>query len=484
VSPRGRARRPGGAGEEIRRQHGWLELLQTSGPFLTLPAVHRAFPDGLAAVPQNQRARVRAMVAQMLDDGGASRHGVIETMLRDVLDWQQLRVRMGRTRNVDRGHPDMSDWESLAAELESRKVNGAWLPGPAAALEILGMAGLERAHQAYIFWLLNPAGSHGLETRVLHNVLERFGDARSPLDLTAARVKIEDIRAQSRADIVVSMPERTLVIELKIHSGEGYEQTLRLADDHSSSPDPAFVFLTLDGDRPLDDRFSSMRLSELANALRIALAEAPGPHGPAELRGRATAIDYLYALERKCGMEPVNQHAARFWIRYGADMSQAKGEAARLLKMLPGRIDAALTIVARELGDDVAVARFEYPAQGRSATYSEVAVLLHRPQWRGSSGKPLFGVGAGQRTKDVDPHNRDWSPFFGVWAEDADARAHLRDDGEWNNWAWWAPVDLTPPDDDEDLLDWYVTVAVRDLRRTWLENIEMIDELAARQSSA
>jgi hypothetical protein len=80
---------PGGVGEEIRRRHSWLELLQTSGPFLTLPVVHRVFPNGLAPVPVQQRARLRGLVAAMLDDRGASRHAVIETLLRDVLDWQQ-----------------------------------------------------------------------------------------------------------------------------------------------------------------------------------------------------------------------------------------------------------------------------------------------------------------------------------------------------------------------------------------------------------
>jgi hypothetical protein len=93
VSPPGRGRRSGGVSEEIRRRHAWLELLQTSGPFLTLPVVHRAFPDGLPPVPQDQRARVRAMVAEMLDNGGATRQAVIEAMLRGVLDWQQhLRI--------------------------------------------------------------------------------------------------------------------------------------------------------------------------------------------------------------------------------------------------------------------------------------------------------------------------------------------------------------------------------------------------------
>ncbi|MHB1595852.1 MAG: Eco57I restriction-modification methylase domain-containing protein [Streptosporangiaceae bacterium] len=89
-----RRRRPaGGVSEEIRRRHAWLELLQTSGPFLTLPVVQRAFPDGLPSVPADKRAEIRAAVAGMLDDRGATRHAVIETTLRDILDWQDhLRI--------------------------------------------------------------------------------------------------------------------------------------------------------------------------------------------------------------------------------------------------------------------------------------------------------------------------------------------------------------------------------------------------------
>jgi hypothetical protein len=78
-----------GVSEEIRKRHAWLELLQVSGPFLTLPVAHRVFPNGLPEVPVQQRAAVRTLVAQMMDDRGASRHAVIEGVLRDVFDWQQ-----------------------------------------------------------------------------------------------------------------------------------------------------------------------------------------------------------------------------------------------------------------------------------------------------------------------------------------------------------------------------------------------------------
>ena len=83
------SRTPGGVSEEIRKRHAWLELLQISGPFLTLPVVHRVFPNGLAEVPVRDRAKVRGLVAQMMDDSGATRHKVIEVLLRDVFDWQQ-----------------------------------------------------------------------------------------------------------------------------------------------------------------------------------------------------------------------------------------------------------------------------------------------------------------------------------------------------------------------------------------------------------
>lgn len=377
------------------------------------------------------------------------------------------------------GEPAGLPWSDLATDLESLKRRGLWLPGPTAALEVLGLTGVERAHQAYIAWLLDPRGTHGLGEAVLASVLQLCGAADgSPDALRAARVKSENVRERSRADIVVSMPERTLVIELKVHSGEGDEQTRRLADDYADSPRPCLVFLTLNGDQPLDPRFQSRRLDELAICLRAALAAAPEPQGDTRARGRAVAADYLYALKRKCGMEPVNQRAALFWLRYGSDMEAARCEAVRLLDLLPARIESALRVLAGDLPSPLQVSRVEYVARGRKDTsYSEVAVLLHRPQWTNSHGQPRFGAGAGQRTKGVDPFDNDKSPFFGVWAEDSAARA-LLGDGQWHNWAWWDSVDLTPPAQGGDLLDWYTAVAVQNVRQAWLDNIKGIDEIA------
>lgn len=90
--PRRTGARPGGVNEEIRRRHAWLELLQTSGPFLTLPVAHRVFPDGIPVVPVKDRTQLRLAVEQVLENHGAGRHQLLTTVLRDVLDWQHRLV--------------------------------------------------------------------------------------------------------------------------------------------------------------------------------------------------------------------------------------------------------------------------------------------------------------------------------------------------------------------------------------------------------
>jgi len=55
------------------RRHGWLELLQQSGPFLTVPVADRVWSTGLPAVPSVVRALLRHGVADLLATAGRSR---------------------------------------------------------------------------------------------------------------------------------------------------------------------------------------------------------------------------------------------------------------------------------------------------------------------------------------------------------------------------------------------------------------------------
>jgi hypothetical protein len=75
------------------RRHAWLELLQQSGPFLTVPVADRVWPSGLPAVPVTIRATLRAAVSELLLNKTGARNDLTRAVLHDALGWQDaLRV--------------------------------------------------------------------------------------------------------------------------------------------------------------------------------------------------------------------------------------------------------------------------------------------------------------------------------------------------------------------------------------------------------
>lgn len=225
----------------------------------------------------------------------------------------------------------------------------------------------------------------------------------------------------------MTVPNRTLVIELKVNSAEGDEQTQRLAKDYVDRPAPQFLFLTFRGDQPRDKRFVSMSFDQLRELLKSVLDEPAGSSRLADIQGQATAYDYLSTLERMCGVAPINQHAARFWLRHGKAMKSAETDTARLLESLPAQVESAMRRMALELGDGLKVTRVSYEVATNRFVDPEVALVMHRPQWR-AGDKPRFGVGFGQRrlAKHINPFDVNKRPFYGVWAADPEAQDALR----------------------------------------------------------
>ena len=78
--------------DEPIKPHGWLALLQASGPFLTLPVLTRVFGDTVPAVPTGLRARIRVGAETMMRTGGDTRTAFIDTMLDDAFDWGPYRT--------------------------------------------------------------------------------------------------------------------------------------------------------------------------------------------------------------------------------------------------------------------------------------------------------------------------------------------------------------------------------------------------------
>jgi hypothetical protein len=76
-----------GASARAAQRHGWLELLQQSGPFLTVPVADQVWPTGLPAVPTGARAQVRAQVAELLASAGRSRSELASVVFGEALEW-------------------------------------------------------------------------------------------------------------------------------------------------------------------------------------------------------------------------------------------------------------------------------------------------------------------------------------------------------------------------------------------------------------
>lgn len=76
----------------MAKSHSWLELLQTSGPFLALPVLKRVFGGTVPSVATQIRAEVRVAADAMMSSNGDSRAAFIDTILNQVFDWDAHRA--------------------------------------------------------------------------------------------------------------------------------------------------------------------------------------------------------------------------------------------------------------------------------------------------------------------------------------------------------------------------------------------------------
>jgi hypothetical protein len=86
MSPR-RAAPRGTASAAAARRHAWLELIEISGPFVTVPVADQVWPTGIPAPSAAVRAGVRAALAELTDTKGTTRDRFVPYVLGDVLGW-------------------------------------------------------------------------------------------------------------------------------------------------------------------------------------------------------------------------------------------------------------------------------------------------------------------------------------------------------------------------------------------------------------
>lgn len=214
----------------------------------------------------------------------------------------------------------LSEWQALAAarpvdvqawvvtlgcmreEQESLRASGAWVHGRS---DIFGVAGIQRAeirHSALIAWLLDPCGRHGLGTRFLSAFLGRAWPGEEFERLTTARTTCEVTRGECRADIVVNLPELTVIIENKVDAPESPQQCDILFDEFGDEPSPRFILLTPTGHAPQSasaDAATAFVPISYPNVIAIleGVLAASTTERPAD--GRHVAEDYLRTLKRE-----------------------------------------------------------------------------------------------------------------------------------------------------------------------------------------
>ncbi len=158
----------------------------------------------------------------------------------------------------------------------------------------------EIRHSRLIAWLLDPLAHHGLGSSVLRGLLDRCFPGEDFEPLEEAKPECEVVRGPYRADIVVWLAGRTLIIENKVDAPESPGQCDGMCHEFANDPDPYYVFLTPQG-RPPEastglgrDLFRPIAYRDLRDLLRGALG-AQGSRG----EGRHIAEDYLRTLARE-----------------------------------------------------------------------------------------------------------------------------------------------------------------------------------------
>lgn len=171
-------------------------------------------------------------------------------------------------------------------------------------LDILKFTYDEVRHSKFLGWLLNPEETHSQGNLFFKIFLERF--KRFGLSFAYAEdedydVELEASEEQSRVDIRVSKKnEFCICIENKIFSGEGEEQTKREYEDairfinqnDIKKENLHCFFLTIDGTKPQEEKFKSIKWSEIAKCIEIFIEKAEAE------RAKWTAEQYLQSIRK------------------------------------------------------------------------------------------------------------------------------------------------------------------------------------------
>ncbi|MFC3994376.1 Eco57I restriction-modification methylase domain-containing protein [Nocardiopsis sediminis] len=110
-----RGRRP--APDTAEQHRNWLNLIEVSGPFLTLPVLRRIWPAGLDPLDKEARERLRREHAHWQDDTRAGQQAWMDYVLGEMLGWGRDLHIVGQETAGDTEDRDGSEPPEASADL-------------------------------------------------------------------------------------------------------------------------------------------------------------------------------------------------------------------------------------------------------------------------------------------------------------------------------------------------------------------------------
>lgn len=245
-----------------------------------------------------------------------------------VANWQPtfatMRDQWGRSVDQQQSHRITTELEQVNVWQDTfRKLRGQkeglrkkylWYSGRPDLLAIIGRTRRELFHSAMIAWLADPGAPTGLGSAFLRQLLYEVGAEYTEEELDFVQIACEATGARQRTDLLIQGETFTVAIEVKVDSGEGRNQCLRMYKDYQHYPGVRFVFLTPSGREPSDDvkdEFTSLGFPRIAAMLVDAIRDdesyisqigaqslASRAHDTL-IGGIATTISYLHTLRKE-----------------------------------------------------------------------------------------------------------------------------------------------------------------------------------------
>jgi hypothetical protein len=319
----------------------------------------------------------------------------------------------------------VSSWQRLVAAYDDELWSRGLVDGARHDLmSITGNARDELSHSRAVEWLLDPRGSHGLGSRVLQRVLEAGWGVGAADGCDRARVRREQEKGITRADVVVDIDTSTLVIENKVDAREQSDQCDDLVNRWGT--ETRYLFRSPHGGRPLSARSrtatAAWRWTSYGELGRLLLEELAMANGP----GRAALEDYLTTIDRQFGLRPkfeIHQEGKmrvsdepvqdgdppeerpdpfdtpelRFFIAHRPEIRSIGELEKRFESTLAAEVRELLPVIRRSL------LATHGPVDAANLHWARVPAhpMVWSPRWMSPTKEPLVAIGLGWDGTDV-----------------------------------------------------------------------------------